>query len=314
MEQSSIPVPSPVPSRSNAPYNGTNPFTLVDIGREISEFLDIAKARYSKKTYESRIKVYAKYLKLLAIPSLLANELNKLGRHAVLHFMKVASAFAKFLDAKYGSEEFSKAFQRLRKMMGLKWYVQPSMPRISSMSPEDVIIPIISNIGSTKHRLFAMFMLATGLRTSEALDAWENFFKYYKEINGIHILEIMSDRRTKKTYFAFLTPDLANTLKSLLQFKTFSRIDDSKVWTSWKEAAQKVGYDHRVYPIYYLRKVHATLLRRVLDADMVDLMQGRAPKRVLDQYYNVESLRYLYKKYLEAVGPLISKLLKGYSK
>ena len=296
---------------------GVNPFARVDLISEIDAFLAFAQNKYTaKKSYEE-VRLYSRYLKYLVSFDIFAKIIMNQTPGARRHILKVCSIFAKYLDGKYVTEEFTKAFQIMRKRLGLKWTTPKRVKTIIERleKPEEIASKIIANIENPKHQLFTIFMLAAGLRSKEAEEAWEGFLKYYRQINGIHMVEIMKIRKTKRAYFAFITPNLAfimlnlEALRDNRRFQRVRKIDLTEVWDSWKKACQKAGYDHRAYPLYYLRKVNATLLRRVLDQEMVNLLQGRVPETVLDQYYNVESLQYLYEKYMETVGRLVDRLL-----
>ncbi len=324
--QPTVPNPSPmVPSPWFPQHPGTmpmvppvppasfNPFLQVDLQAEVRGFLEWAKGRLSPKAYDNVVR-YSRFIYYLAMPHMLSQALEQSGlgpwgRH---HVLKVLSNFAKYLDLKYSTEVFSEAWRRIRKASGLKWSVEKPLPSLSERleNPEEVLPKIINAIDSWKHRLFALLLLATGLRPEEAEYLWEHYDERVKEIDGIVVAELMLTRKTKNAYFAFIPPRLHEEIKRLrARGKALGRIDLKKFRASWRRACEKAGVDHRKWPPYSLRKMHATLLKRRLSESDVDLLQGRAPKTVLAQHYNVESLRTLWNGYMETVGRLVEELL-----
>jgi len=49
--------------------------------------------------YESRIEMYAKYVKFMAVPTIFIKGMSDLSKHARLRVLKVMSAFSECLDA-----------------------------------------------------------------------------------------------------------------------------------------------------------------------------------------------------------------------
>ncbi len=291
-------------------FNKTlNSFVNLDLEKEIQEFLNWTKTRVSLKTYDN-IKRYSRYIYYLAIPTslLTALENSGLGPWGRHHVMKVLANFVKFLDAKYTTDIFSLAWKKIRRALGLKWYVQQTPPSLIERieDPEQTLVKIINNIPSRKHKLFAALLAVTGLRTEEAHFLWENYEKKVKEIDGMIVAELMLLRRTKNAYFAFIHPRIHRKIMGRPGY--WKRIDLKKFRLSWKKSCEKIGVDHRKWNPYSLRKLHATLLLREMSESNVDLLQGRAPKTVLAVHYNIESLKQLWKAYMKAINAFVEKL------
>ncbi len=297
---------------NNATLPVGNPFLQIDIEQEIQEFLKWMKSRVSKKTYDNA-KRYSRFIYYLAIPTSLSTALENSGlgpwgRH---HVMKVLSNFAKYLDAKYTTDVFTNAWQRIRKSLGLKWSIQKGIPSLMERieDPFEVLSKIIKSLPG-KYKLFALLMAVTGLRPEEAEYLWENYDDKVREIDGMIIAELMLLRKTKNAFFSFIHPEVHELMKN--RPKKWKRIELRRFRTAWKNTCQRLGLDHRKWPPYSLRKLHATLLKRVMSESDVDMLQGRVPKTVLAKHYNIESLKQLWGKYLEALEDFI-KALKLYT-
>lgn len=157
------------------------------------------------------------------------------------------------------------------------------------------------------YRLFAAFMLATGLRTGEALDAYRQFQGLRVERWGVPHLILASDRGTKRAWLALLTPELDEALRAVEALG----ISYTRLRIRWKRACRELGLDHRVYRIYDLRTANATLLLEAgAPAWLVDGLQGRTGPEILMEHYNASELPLIYRKwYLPALRGPVRRLL-----
>ncbi len=288
--------------------HNANPFSQLDLEYEREEFTRWAANHYRPTSFKKEVLSYTGYIPMLKEPEKLSYIVSQKSMYVKLHILKVLNKFSKYLDSKYNTDIFSNYFNRMRKLIGLKWTKPKPLPSLRKLNinVEEVAKYAIRKMNNYKYQLFALFMLATGLRTeSEAYVVFKNFDEYYLEVKGIHLVELMMDRKTKKAFFALLPPRLVEELKKLRN----RRLKLKAVREQWNKAVSELGLDYMEYPLYTLRKLHATLLKRYMSESDVDLLQGRIPSSVLGQFYNLEHLDQLYKNYMLAVGRLVEELL-----
>jgi len=281
-----------------------NPFAVLDLEKEIEGFIAYVKHKYRNKRTAQDYLYYAKYLTLLRDPMMLAISLFRMSEGLRRHVIKCISVFCKYLDIKYTDKNYTEFFRLFRYRTGLKWEKGEPIKTLADLAENyiDIYRRLLDRSKSIDYiyHLFYRFMLESGLRTSEAIEAFNNFKSLYRVFDSVHVIELMQMRKTKRVYFAFITPSLAEKMNRIS-----TTVYAKKVRLIWKKICFLENLDHRRYQLYGFRKVHATILRRYMDRELVDLLQGRAPKTIFDKHYNVESLKHLYAMYIRAFQELI---------
>ncbi len=158
-----------------------------------------------------------------------------------------------------------------------------------------------------QYRLFAAFMLSTGLRVSHALHAWRHYGELLVERWGVPHL-VLNMGGGKRAWIALLTPELSERLPGRARLgMSYTRLRHH-----WRRACQRLGVDHRVYRLYDLRTAHATLLlEKGAPAWYIDMLQGRASAKLLLQHYNAAEMQKLYTQwFLPALQEPVRRLLE----
>ena len=170
--------------------------------------------------------------------------------------LKAIANLCHFIDILYDTILHTK-FTQWIKQKGLKW---TSNYRSHNYEVAKKIIPekIIQNIHSIDHKVgvFAKFVLVTGLRTEEALKAFNEHDKY---CNG-QVMELFWDRKTKKANAVFCHPELHKQINFKLKRGMVNRRLHSK----------KLGCQIRD-----LRKINYTLVATEVNEPLAKFMQGR---------------------------------------
>ncbi len=130
-----------------------------------------------------------------------------------------------------------------------------------------------------KYRIFGLFVLVSGLRTSEAIDAFNNHEKICRD----GILEIFSDRNTKKTNAVYCHP----LLHERIRFK----VSNTGVYRNLN--SKYLGSEVR-----YLRKLNYTLVATKIDPLLSEFMQGRCGN-VSQRHYFLPMMGQHKKKWIE---------------
>lgn len=159
-----------------------------------------------------------------------------------------------------------------------------------------------------QYRLFAVFLLSTGLRVSHALHAWRHYSELLVERWGIPHLVLNIDGG-KRAWIALLTPELYDQLPRRARLG----MSYTRLRRHWRHACTRLGIDHRVYKLYDLRTAHATLLlEKGAPAWYIDMLQGRTNAKILMQHYNAAEMRKLYNQwFLPALREPVRKLLEN---
>ena len=158
-----------------------------------------------------------------------------------------------------------------------------------------------------QYRLFAAFMLATGLRVSHALHAWRRYSELLVERWGVPHL-VLNIGGGKRAWIALLTPDLHRQLPRRARLG----MSYTRLRRHWRVACARLGVDHREYRLYDLRTAHATLLlEKGAPTWYIDMLQGRASAKVLMQHYNAAEMQKLYNQwFLPALREPVRQLLE----
>lgn len=126
-----------------------------------------------------------------------------------LDVLKGIANLTRFLDI-INDTEFHEEFTKWLKKKEIKWRINVNSKNYW-MANNVSIEKIVRNIRKLpeKYQIFALFVLVSGLRTSEAIEAFNN----HEKICHDGILEIFSDRNTKKTNAVYCHPLLHDKMK-----------------------------------------------------------------------------------------------------
>jgi hypothetical protein len=153
------------------------------------------------------------------------------------------------------------------------------------------------------------FDCLTGLRPAEAVESVrlindkEAFAKYYKHermaLEHFRFPNVFFIQ-TKKAYISFLSPEILE----IARLPSSIRLGIPS-YNATRLAARKRGIR---FDMRYCRKIFASHLRQSgIESEIVDLLQGRAPKSVFARHYFTPSLEYR-QKVLQALDKLRKKI------
>ena len=173
-----------------------------------------------------------------------------------LDVLKGIANLTRFLDIK-NDTEFHEEFTKWLKKKEIKWRLNTNSKNYW-MANNVSIEQIVENLKKIpeKYQIFGLFVLVSGLRTSEAIDAFNNHEKICRD----GILEIFTDRNTKKTNAVYCHP--------LLHEKIRFKVSNTGVYRNLN--SKYLGCEIR-----YLRKLNYTLVAMKIDGMMAQFMQGR---------------------------------------
>ena len=173
-----------------------------------------------------------------------------------LDVLKGLANLTRFLDIK-NDTEFHDEFTKWLKKKEIKWRLNVNSKNYW-MANNVSIEKIVENIRKLpeKYHIFGLFVLVSGLRTSEAIDAFNNHDKICRD----GILEIFTDRNTKKTNAVYCHP--------LLHDKINFKVSNTGVYRNLKSK-------HLGCEIRYLRKLNYTIVATKIDPLMAEFCQGR---------------------------------------
>ena len=185
----------------------------------------------------------------------------------------------RFHDIKYDTDYHSK-FSSWLKKKEIKWGLQFNSHNYY-IANQITIEQILKNLSSApkKYRLFTLFVLTTGLRTEEAITAFNNHSKLCRD----GVIELFWDRRTKKTNAVFCHPQLHN--------KICGTVNKSGIKHNIR--ASIIGCELR-----YLRKLNYTLVATKIDPLLAEFMQGRRGN-ISQRHYFLPLMNNNYKKWVK---------------
>lgn len=172
-----------------------------------------------------------------------------------LDVLKGIVNLTKFLDIK-NDTEFHDEFTKWLKKKEMKWRLNVNSKNYW-MANNVTIENIIENLSKIerKYQIFGLFVLVSGLRTSEAIDAFNNHEKICRD----GILEIFSDRNTKKTNAVYCHPRLHDEIR----FK----VSNTGVYRNLN--SKYLGCEIR-----HLRKMNYTMVAMKIDGMLAQFMQA----------------------------------------
>ncbi|AFS83370.1 hypothetical protein NSED_07890 [Candidatus Nitrosopumilus sediminis] len=170
--------------------------------------------------------------------------------------LKGISNITRYLDIKKDTD-FHELWLKWLKKKEIRWRMNPKTDTYllaNQIRMEDVL----KNIRGLpeKYKIFATFVLVSGLRTSEAIEAFNNHDKICRE----GVMELFWDRGTKKANAVYCHPILHDKMK-------------------YKTSASRVTKNlHSKYlgcEVRYLRKLNYTFNATKIDPLLAEFMQGR---------------------------------------
>ncbi len=233
-------------------------------------------------------------------------ELRRLSPHMRNKVMNALSHLARFLE-EHGEEglyeELRKRFRRAR----LAW--SKGRPRLRVLaSLEDMLEPVTHAASMLKprhYRVFAAFLLATGLRPEEAAKAWRSYWRVRMRYRDMVLLDLEAvglDRDTKRAIVAMVHP-LADA-----EVPEKPRISLALLRRKWNKAAEEAA--GKRIELYTMRRLHATLLLHAgVPEHIVDLLQGRPGSTILRQNYIMYTLYEYWHSYIKALQNPLSIIL-----
>jgi len=170
--------------------------------------------------------------------------------------LKGISNLTRFIDIK-NDTDFHEIFLKWLKKKEIKWRLNVKSNNYE-ISNRITIKDVLKNINRLpqKYKIFALFVLVSGLRTTEAKEAFNNHDKLCRD----GVMELFWDRNTKKTNAVYCHPLLHDIMSYQVSSSRITKNLHSKI----------LGCEIR-----YLRKLNYTVNATKLDPLLAEFMQGR---------------------------------------
>ncbi|WP_157927602.1 integrase [Candidatus Nitrosotalea okcheonensis] len=201
-----------------------------------------------------------------------------------LDVLKAIANLTRYMDIRYDSY-FHDEFTHWLKRKEIKWTTKSTVNNYS-LSNRIKLEDVLDSIKKLpyKHKIFSLFVLVSGLRTEEALRAFNN----HTVLCNDGIMELFWDRGTKKSNAVYCHPLLHNKI----DFKT-----SKAVYTFLNKRI--LGYEIR-----FLRKLNFTINSGKVDPLLAEFMQGRRGN-ISQKHYFLPSMYEHKNKWLEAWNLII---------
>ena len=205
--------------------------------------------------------------------------------------LKSLALFTRFLDLK-NDTEFHYELLKWMKKKDLKWNSARKQDtyQLAKIIPIESVLKRINQLPE-KYKTFALFTLVSGLRTSEAIMAFNN----HDSLCSNGIMELFWDRGTKKANSVFCHP--------LLHDKMRYHVSDSRVTKNLN--SKILGCEIR-----YLRKLNYTINATKIDPLLAEFMQGRRGN-VSQRHYFLPMMENYRKKWIKVWNPITHKFIKS---
>ncbi len=192
----------------------------------------------------------------------------------------------RFHDIKYDSD-FHVKFTAWLKKKEIKWGINSTRNNyhIASQITLDNILKSLDKL-PINYRIFGLFVLSTGLRTEEAIVAFNNHSKICRD----GVMELFWDRKTKKTNAVFCHPKLHDKIHYIINKSGLKRNMKSSI----------LGCELR-----YLRKLNYTLVATKIDPLLAEFMQGRRGN-ISQRHYFLPLMKNNYSEWNSNANPLES--------
>jgi|APSaa5957512535_1039671.scaffolds.fasta_scaffold24918_1 hypothetical protein len=203
--------------------------------------------------------------------------------------LKCLALFTRFLDLKYDTEYHYELLKWMKKK-DLKWNSAKKVDtyQLAKIIPIESVLERINQL-SEKYKIFGLFMLASGLRTSEAIMAFNN----HSSLCSNGVMELFWDRVTKKANSVYCHP--------LLHDKMTYKTSASRVTKNLH--SKYLGCETR-----YLRKLNYTVNATKIDPLLAEFMQGRRGN-VSQRHYFLPMMENYKKKWTHIWTQILKKSL-----
>lgn len=202
-----------------------------------------------------------------------------------LEIMKALGNLTRFLDIMYDTN-LHEEFLTWLKRKEIHWSIKSNLDTYLLGKKLDVneIIKKLTTI-PTRYQNFGLFVLVSGLRTSEAIKAFNN----HDTLCNDGVMELFWDRRTKKANAVYCHPYLHNRINHTMSTKIYKYI-----------TKEKMGFDLRD-----LRKINYTINATKIDPLLSEFLQGRRGN-ISQRHYFLPTMNQNQKKW-EKIWNIILK-------
>ncbi len=206
--------------------------------------------------------------------------------------LKSISNLTRYMDVKYDTylhDEFTKWLKRKE----IKWSSKSrtNTYEIAKTVKLEQVLQKITEL-PYKYKIFCLFLLVTGLRTEEAIKA----FNHHAELCRDNIIELFWDHGTKKTNAVYCHPLLHDAIDKFKVSKALYLPNGGNL------VKKNLGFELRV-----LRKLNYTITATKVDPLLAEFMQGRRGN-VSQKHYFLPALQENRQKWLETWTPIIEKV------
>ena len=200
--------------------------------------------------------------------------------------LKGISNITRYLDIK-NDTDFHELWLKWLKKKEIRWRMNPKTDTYF-LANQIRIEDVLKNIRNLpeKYRIFATFVLVSGLRTSESIEAFNNHDKICRE----GVMELFWDRGTKKANAVYCHPLLHNKMK---------------YQTSASRITKNLHSKYLGCEVRYLRKLNYTVNATKIDPLLAEFMQGRRGN-VSQRHYFLPILGQYKNKWIKTWSKIIS--------
>ena len=241
---------------------------------------------HKQKAYALKMYRYSERYRDLAFTNQLVTMKQTRQR---IEILKAIGNLTRYLDIQYDTD-LHMQFIAWLKRKEIKWSMASLMNNYQfakRISVEDVIEALKQL--RERYKIFGLFVLTTGLRTGEALNAFNNHSKLCND----GIMELFWDRRTKKANAVYCHPLVHDKIKFTASRKAYLYINK-----------KKLGFDLR-----YLRKINYTVNVSKVDGLLAEFMQGRSGN-VSQRHYYLPSMEEHRNKWLNVWSTIVSPVFQ----
>ena len=202
--------------------------------------------------------------------------------------LKALANLTRYLDIKndsYLHDQFSSWLKRKE----IKWSPNHSTDNYH-LANNLTIEHILESINKLPYRykVFGLFALVSGLRTEEALKAFNN----HSNLCNNGIMELFWDRGTKNANAVYCHPKLHDVMNSKMSKLVYTFINK-----------RNLGFELR-----YLRKVNFTINASKVDPLLAEFMQGRRGN-ISQKHYYLPSMYDNKTKWLDVWTPIVQNVI-----
>ena len=203
--------------------------------------------------------------------------------------VKAVALLTRYIDVIYDTY-LHEQFIEWRKRKELRWnYPNATNPyELAKLLTVPEVMKSIKQL-PIRYKIFATFVLITGLRPTEAFRAFNNHSKLCH--NGL--MELFWDRGTKKANAVFCHPTLHNRILFTISGSAYNYINK-----------RSIGFELR-----HLRKVNYTVNATQLDALLAEFMQGRRGN-ISQRHYYLPAMNDHKRKWLKVWTPIVNAVIQ----